>query len=157
MENLTELKNRIIDYLSALSAFEKAAVVAAHPEKPRAFPLRSPVIAVETAGVELTAAGLGGYLGGDQALYGASALVTLRFGIYHATAEGCGLFYERLCNALLDAAWLGVQKADCERSSYDAKTGAHLLPASAVLKAAWAVPKQEERLFEEFDLKEVRI
>lgn len=157
MENLTELKNRVIDHLSGLSAFEETAVVAAHPEKPSAFPVKAPVVAVETVGVELSSAGLGGYLGGDSPLYGASALITLRFAIYHAAAEGCGLLFEKLCNALLDAAWLGIQKIDCERGVYDSKTCAYLLPASAVLRAAWTVPKQEERLFEEFYLKDVKI
>lgn len=157
MENLTELKRRVIEYLTGLAAFENAAVVPAYPEKQRAFPLTKPVVTVEIAGVALSSAGLGGYLGeGDAELYGAFALITLRFGIYHAETDGCQLLFESLCNALFDSDWLGIQKSGCERIGYDAKTAAYLLPAEAVLKTAWITPKQEERLFNEIYLKDVK-
>lgn len=156
MESLTELKRRIIEYLAGLGAFEDTVIVAAYPEKQRQFPLKTPVVTVETAEAELASAGLGGYLGGDKPLYGASATVTLRFGIYHSASEGCGILFESLCNAFFDASWLVPQKIKCERPEYDSKTAAYLLPASAVFKAAWVVPKQEERLFGQIYLKEVK-
>lgn len=157
MESLTELKRRVIEYLAGLTAFEDALIAAAYPETQRQFPLKTPVVTVDAAGAELVSAGFGGYLGGDVPHYGASAIITLRFGIRHASAEGCGILFESLCNALFDASWLGFQKINCERSGYDAKTAAHLLYATAVLKAAWIVPKQEERLFNEIYLKDVKI
>lgn len=157
MENLTELKRRIIEYLSGLRVFEDAVIVAAHPEKQRQFPLKTSVVTLETAGAELAPAGLGGYLGGEKPLYGATAVITLRFGIFHPSSEGCGVLFESLCNALFDASWLGPQKIKCEQPEYDAKTAAYLLPATAVLKVAWVVPKQEERLFDQICLKDVKL
>lgn len=157
MENLTEFKTRVIEYLSGLTAFEEAAAVAAFPDKQRVFPIKEPVITVEVSEVELVPAGLGGYLGGDSPAYGASALVTLRFGLYAAKAESCGTLYESLCNALFDAEWMRVSKVGCARCEYDAKTAAYLLPVTASLKAAWVVPRQQQRLFNEIEIKDVKI
>lgn len=154
MNNLTELKQRLIDYLSGLAAFENAAVTASYGEKPRAFPVKSPVIAVGIGGAEHAPAGLGGYLGGDAPSYGVSALITVRFGIYSPSAEDCGALYESLCAALFEAPMFGVWKTSCGNAGYDAKSAACLLPAEAVLRALWTTPKAEQRLFTEIQLRE---
>lgn len=154
MNNLAELKQRLIEYLSGLKAFENAAVVASYGENPRAFPIKSPVIAIGIGGAEHAPAGLGGYLGGDTPTYGVSALVTLRFGIYGASAEKCGELYESLCAALFETSMFGVWKTSCGKSGYDAKSAACLLPAEAVLRALWTTPKPEQRLFTEIQLRE---
>lgn len=154
MNNLTELKQRLIEYLSGLAAFEDAAVVASYGEKPRTFPVKSPVIAVGIAGAEHAPAGLGGYLGGDAPTYGVNALVTLRFGIYCPTAGECGELYEALCSALFEAPMFGVTKTACGKAAYDVKSATCLLPAEAVLRALWTTARTEQRLFTEIQLRE---
>lgn len=149
---LTELKNRVIEYLGGLADFEDAAVTAAYPEKQRSFPLKKPVITVETGGLDLSPAGLGSYLGGEAALYGASAKVSLRFGIYCEAAEYCGRLFESLCGALLDFSELGVMKISCEKLAYDSKTASYLLFASVETNAAWILEKSRERLFNGIEL-----
>lgn len=149
---LTELKTQIIEYLGGLLDFENAAVVAAYPEKQRPFPLKKPVVTVETGGLDLAPAGLGSYLGGDAPLYGASASVSLRFGIYCEAAEACGNLFEALCDALLDFTELGVIKISCDKTVYDAKIAAYFLSATAEIKTAWILLKPQERLFSNIDL-----
>lgn len=149
---LTELKNQVIEYLGGLSDFEYAAVAAAYPEKQRPFPLKKPVVTVETGGLDLAPAGLGSYLGGDAPLYGAYAAVSLLFGIYCEAAEVCNNLFEALCGALLDFTELGVMKISCEKTVYDTKTAAYFLSASADIKASWILLKPQERLFSDIDL-----
>lgn len=153
---LTELKNRVIEYLGGLSDFKATTVTAAYPEKQRSFPLKKPVVTVETGGLDLTPAGLGSYLGGAAPLYGTAARVTLRFGIYCEAAEGCGILFEALAAALLDFSELGVIKISCEKLLYDAKTAAYLLSATAEINAAWILEKPQERLFSDIITKEVK-
>lgn len=154
MNNLTELKQRLIEYLSGLTALEGAAVTASYDEKPRAFPIKSPVITVGIGGVEHAPAGLGGYLGGDAPAYGVNALVTLRFGIHAASADECGMLYETLCSALFDASVFGVTKTSCGKTGYDVKSAACFLQAEAVLRALWTTAKPEQRLFTEIQFRE---
>lgn len=149
---LTELKTQVIEYLGGLADFENTSVVAAYPEKQRSFPLKKPVLTVETGGFGLAPAGLGSYFGGIEPLYGAAAAVSLRFGIYCEVAEACGTLFEALCDALLDFTELGVLKISCEKIAYDAKNAAYFLSASAEIKAAWLLLKPQERLFSDIDL-----
>lgn len=149
---LTELKNHIIEYLGGLADFEDAAVAAAYPEKQRSFPLKKPVITVEIGGLDLSPAGFGSYLGGEAALYGAAAKVSLRFGIYCEASEDCGKLFESLCSALLDFSELGVIIISCEKLAYDSKTSSYLLFAAAETKTAWILEKPRERLFSEIEL-----
>jgi len=152
MENFTQFKTRVIEYLSGLTAFADVAVIPAYIEKPKAFPLKNPVISVEIAGAELSAAGLGGYVGGDSPQYGMTALVTLKFGIYHTQAELCGKLFESLCDVLFSSPVAGVLKIRRRESLYDAKAAAHLLYAEADLKAVWVAGGAEERLFENIQI-----
>ena len=152
MENLTEFKTRVMEYLAGLTSFADVAVVTAYTEEPRAFPLKKPVISVEITGAELSPAGLGGYVGGDAGAYGMAAVVTLKFGIHHTKSELCGKLFESLCDALFLSPVVGVLKIGRKDCVYDATTAACLLYAEADIKAVWLADKKEERLFENIQI-----
>ncbi|MCL2033429.1 MAG: hypothetical protein FWG94_01725 [Oscillospiraceae bacterium] len=152
MENFTQLKTRVIEYLSGLTTFAEVAVIPAYIDKAKAFPLKKPVISVEISGAELSDAGLGGYIGGDAARYGMSALVTLTLGIHHTKAELCGKLFESLCDALFSSQMISVLKIRQRESFYDAKTAACILYAEADVKVVWVAGEKEERFFENIQI-----
>lgn len=150
---LTELKTKVMEYLGGLDCFVDVAVTAAYPERQRSFPLKTPVVTVETGGLDLAPAGFGSYLGGTASAYGAAASATLRFGIYCETAENCGSLFEALADALLDFDEVSIIKISCEKTVYDSNAAAYFLSASAEIKAAWILSKPQERLFGDVALK----
>jgi hypothetical protein len=151
MSKLTDLKQQIADYLAACDGFENAEVLAAYPGRERAYPLPGAAVAVGIDGVELSPAGLGGYLGeaGTEALYGGNAAVTLRFDLYApVTEEGNRLhaLFEGLCGALMvDRNPFGVTRLTCGEIQFDAAVSANRLTARGTLSAALLRGEEEER------------
>lgn len=144
MDNLTELKQGLVDYFKLVAGFPQADIRLAHPAAQRDFPLKNPVVAVGLEQVEIAPAGLGGYLGadtqGDEALWGSGADITLRLDVYCPAqdgGQGCHRIYEAICGSLLmGRSRFGVQKVWCGQLGWNKDACANLLPVFATLRAA---------------------
>jgi hypothetical protein len=142
----TALKKRVADHLSGLEAFVGANVLLAFPGSKREFPLKRPLVVVETLAAELSPAGLGGEL--------SSVSATLGVSFYCLEPEACCAYYEALCDALFSLPELSVRKISRGRTAYDPETAAYRADAEAVLAAALVLEKPGTRLFTDFRLQE---
>lgn len=139
MENLTELKQEIVQRLTQSGAFSEVDIVEAYELRCREYPITRSVIAVGVEAVELTPGGLGGYYGEreQQPLYGGGARVSLRFDLYAPQAEGSGRLhglYESLCDILmLRGNTLHIEKMWCGDVIHEASDAALHLAARATL------------------------
>ena len=139
------LKNLVADHLSGLEAFAGANVRLAYPAGKREFPLKKPLVVVETLAADLAPAGMGGSL--------SSATVTLGISFYCPEPESCCAFYEALCDALFGLTEISVLKISRTKTVYEPETAAYRAESEAVLSAAWIFGRVAERLFTDFDLK----
>jgi hypothetical protein len=142
----TVLKGLVADHLKGLEAFGGANVLLAFPGSKRSFPLKKPLVVLETMAAELAPAGLGSNA--------SSATVTLGVSFYCPEPETCCDYYEALCDALFGMPELSVRKLSRGRTAYDPETAAFRADAEAVLNAAWLLQKPGERLFTDYRLQE---
>lgn len=145
---MTRLKERLAAYLREWAGLREADILCEYPPR-RRLPLERPALVVGLEGVELSPAGLDGFLGleGESApgqlslLYGSAAAVTLRLDLYLPGSDGAGChrLYEELCTALTaGAAELGLLRIGCDPIGYDSAAAACRLTARARLRAAFA-------------------
>ena len=152
MGDFGELKSQICDYLSTLETFAGVRVVSAFPGPKREIPLLKPVAAVSVAAVELSPAGFGDFLGGEEPVFGDAAAVTVEFRLFAPDADFCSELFESLCAALLSGEF-GFYSVASEAAVFDAASGAFLLRARARLDAVVTRQAQPERLFLDTELK----
>ncbi len=145
---MNELKESIAAYLRGWTGLAECDILCEYPAR-RALPLRRAALAVGLDGIDLSPAGLGNYFGaaatgdGDgslSALYGSTAVVTLRCDVYLPGSDGAGChrLYEELCAALTgQSARFGLLRLWCDPIKYDADAGASRLTARAALRAAF--------------------
>jgi len=146
MNNLSELRQEILQRLSQSERFAGVSLAAAYPPARRTDPVSGPVLALGVDSVQCAPGGLGGYWGEreEQALYGSALEVTLRFDLYGPIPQGgepLYRLYEALCDVLmLQRAVAGVEKLWCGELEQDKTALALHLPVKAALRAALTVP-----------------
>lgn len=152
MSDFLELKSQVCDYLSTLETFAGVRVVGAFPVAKREIPLNKPVAAVSVAAAELSPAGFGGYLGGDDNQIGEAASITMEFLLLAPEADFCSELFESLCAALLCGGF-GFWAVTAEAAGYDPQAAAFSLRARAKLKAFVNRREQPERVFRRTEIR----
>ena len=155
---MTFVKEAVARHLAGWTGLSGVQILWEYP-KERAFPLKGPTLVVGLDGVDLSPAGLDNYLGRDPssptgqvtALYGSTAILTLRLDLYlpGSDGSGCHRLYEEVCAALTArAAGFGLLRIWCEAVKYESAAAASRLTARAALRAAFTGRETEAEILD---------
>lgn len=151
---MNEIKELAARWLESWPGLAGCGVLREYPAR-RELPLKGPALVVGLDGVDLSPAGLDGYLGtreggpagGPAHLYGNWAVLTLRLDLYLPGSDGggCHRLYEEVCAALTArAAAFGLLRLWCDPLAWDSAAGASRLTARAALRAAFSGEERAE-------------
>lgn len=155
---MNQVKQAIARHLAGWTGLSHVTILCEYPAK-RALPLKGPTLVVGLDGVDLSPAGLDSYLGRDisaspgqvTALYGSTAILTLRLDLYlpGSDGSGCHQLYEELCAALTARAMgFGLLRLWCNEIQYERATAASRLTARAALRAAFTGRETEAEILD---------
>lgn len=133
MQDISQLKQGIVDYLKQSVHFSAVEILSAHPGLWREHPVSCATVAVGIESVALAPAGMG-------ACWGSSAMITVRLDLYtppYTGGDGPTSLYESLCDVFMlqENPWC-TEKLWCETSVYDSHIGAWHTVTRTLLRMA---------------------